>query len=352
MAKKKVTLPNNFYELLENNDFEAFKKVFESCDIDAYERGATKTPAICIYGIPAQWIQWLIENGANIEAADTYGRTALWHHSSVNAAQKVRVLLELGADIHTTDTYQNSALHAASGKFEVTQLLTEKGADIFAKNSRNQTPLIHMLERCTNLDIPEVAKSANLLLKLGAKATKSAKEQVIRIGQNFEFHRERFNPDFLAETENGLEQLYTLFKVEPVAKRILHDGISPIVIPDDTFEKQFDFLWDLLVPSSGSAKTIQGEVIRISGKIRDEILRNAGGNWDKHFKKMLSAMTDYFQKGNALQNASLKKADELKTLLYEGDDDGENSLELAKLAVLWVKQNPTPIALEQVDYKR
>lgn len=264
----------------------------------------------------------------------------------------MHTLLELGADIHTSDTYKNGVLHAASGRFEVTKLLVEQGADIFAKNDRGFTPLQQMLHRCQNADIPKVVKSAALLLKLGEKVTKFSKEQVVRIGENFEFHRERIHPDFLKETENGLQQLYTLFKVEPVAKRIQHDGISPIIVPNEPLEKQFEYLWSFLVPSSGCAKTVQGEVIRISGKIRDEILRNGSGNWDKHFKKMLSAMLDYFQKGNPLQDKQMQRANELKTLLYEGDDDGENSFELAKLAVLWVQQNPEVIVLEKVAYNK
>lgn len=352
MAKKRATLPNDIYSILESNDFEAFKKVFDKCDINAYERDFIKKPMLCFYNIPVEWIRWLIENGANIEAADTYQRTALWYHSSVNNVEKVRILLELGADIHTADKYQNGVLHAASSRFEVVQFLTQQGADIFAKNNRNLTPLQEMLSRCDNKDIAQAAKTAALLLHLGEKVTKFAKEQVIRIGENFEFHRERINPDFLEETENGLQELYTLFKIKPVAKRIQHDGISPIIVPDEPLEKQFEYLWSFLVPSSGSAKTIQGEVIRISGKIRDEILRNGAGNWDKHFKKMLSAMIDYFQKGNPLQEIAMEKANELKTLLYEGDDDGENSFELAKLAVLWVQQNPEAIALDKVDYNK
>ncbi|MDO5106576.1 ankyrin repeat domain-containing protein [Capnocytophaga sp.] len=352
MAKKRATLPNDFSNILENNDFEAFQKVFEKCDINAYERDFIKKPALCFYGIPTEWMRWLIENGADIEAADTYGRTALWHHSSVNAVEKVQLLLDLGANINTADRYQNSVLHASRGKFEVVALLLERGADISAKNDRKLTPLQAMLSGCTNLDIPQVAKSAALLLKSGEKITKTAKEAVVRIGENFEFHRKNFNSELLEETDKALQRLYALFKVEPVTQRLEHDGVSPITVADAPFEKQFSRLWDLLVPSQGAAKTVQGEVVRISGKIRNEILRNASGNWDKEFKKMLSAMVDYLQKGNALSSAQMEEVNNLKTVLYDGDDNGDNSLALAQLAVAWVKQNETPIALGKVDYKR
>ena len=52
-------------------------------------------------------------------------------------------------------------------------------------------------------------------------------ERVKHIGQNFEFHRENFHKDSIPETDSALKKLYTLFNVEPVKERKIHDGISP-----------------------------------------------------------------------------------------------------------------------------
>ena len=60
--------------------------------------------------------------------------------------------------------------------------------------------------------------------------------------------------------------------VKPEEKPI-HDGVSPIQIPDEDDENRaFQMLWDFLVPSCGKAQTAQGEVIRIAGRVQHEFL--------------------------------------------------------------------------------
>ena len=44
MAKKKKTLPANFYELLEAKDLEALKAVFNECELNAYDRRSFNKP--------------------------------------------------------------------------------------------------------------------------------------------------------------------------------------------------------------------------------------------------------------------------------------------------------------------
>ena len=84
MAKKRITLPKDFKEILERNDVDELKAVFDGCDINAYERDSYKTPALCMYGISEEFIEWLVQHGADIEAANSYGRTALHIHAGVN----------------------------------------------------------------------------------------------------------------------------------------------------------------------------------------------------------------------------------------------------------------------------
>ena len=72
----------------------------------------------------------------------------------------------------------------------------------------------------------------------------------------------------MTETEAGLERLYALFDVKPAPKRKVHDGVSPIIVEDGPWQKQYDELWEMLIPSSGPAKTVQGEVIRITGRVQ------------------------------------------------------------------------------------
>ncbi len=141
-------------------------------------------------------------------------------------------------------------------------------------DSRNRTALRAILESCTNARLPRVVHSARILLDAGSPVPDDVAQLVTRIGTQFEFHRAGFNPDYLAETDAALSELYRLFDVAPVARRITHDGTSPITVRATDTDEQFDELWELLVPSGGSAATIQGEVIRLAGRIARELLTN------------------------------------------------------------------------------
>ncbi|MCM0665558.1 ankyrin repeat domain-containing protein [Flavobacterium tyrosinilyticum] len=354
MAKKKKTLPKNFSELIEKKDIEALKAVFDTCELDA-RGGYGKTTALSFWGIPNELIIWLVENGADLEAVDTYNRTAL-HQNAMIRTGKISTLLELGANIHARDNYGDTPLHFATGSgfnVDAVQKLIEYGADTNALNTYKQTPLERALVRANNIDLKNLAEISKILLKSDVEITQSMKNAVVRRGEDFEFHRENFNKDYLEETDHALKQLYEMFHVPPVKRRILHDGVSPISVTGTTWEKQFEELWELLIPSKGSSKTVQGEVVRISGKVRDEIYRNGGGNWNIDFKKMLDAFFIHLSSNNSLSDNELEKADLIiKYVRKNGDAEIDELNFLCELATKWVLANTTPILLSEPNYKR
>ena len=349
MAKKKKTLPKDFTELLAANDLNTLKAALSQCEPNAYDRYAFNKPALSFYDIPVELMAWLLEQGADINVKDEYGRTPLHYHAQVNNTVQLAFLLAQGADIHAQDTYGNTPLHFAEYHADAARLLIEHGADIKAEGDRRHDVVERMLSRLSSGEIARAAQAAAVYLQAGYKPTKLAKEQVVRIGEDFEFHRAGFNPEFLAETEAGLQQLYRLFAVPPVPKRIQHDGQSPIVLAGDTWEQRYEQAWVLLVPGSGQAGTMQGEAVRIAGKINDELLRNAMGNWDKEYRKMLTALGGYLQQGNALSASQLAEVAHISKHMLE--DDGTGSSRLCELATLWVCRNPELIALEKTTYR-
>lgn len=353
MARKRKTLPKNFDELIKENNIENLKKVFETCELDA-RGGFGKATALSFFNIPDELVVWLVENGANIEAVDDYERTAL-HQHTMALSDKVTAFLELGANINAVDKYGNTPLHFAAGSsFNISSVkkLIEYGADANVLNAEKQTPLERALSRANNLDMVNLVEISKILLK-NTKITQKMQDNIIRIGENFEFHRENFNKDYLLETDEALNKLYELYKVPPVKKRIIHDGVSPIIVSGTTWQKQFEELWELLIPSNGSAQTMQGEVVRISGKVRDEIYRNGGGNWNIDFKKMLDAFLVHLASHNALSADELEKATLLaKDIRQNGDAETEELNYLCELANKWVLLNPTPIQLDKPNYKR
>ncbi|QXU43179.1 ankyrin repeat domain-containing protein [Pedobacter sp. D749] len=347
MAKKKKTLPKNFDELITENNIEKLKKVFDTCELDA-RGGYGKATALSFFNVPDELIRWLVKNGANIEDVDMYERTALHRHAMARSG-KIDVFLELGANVNSIDKYGDTPLHFAAGSsFNISSVkkLLEYGADLNFLNGNKQTPLEKALGSANNSDIKCLAEISKILLQKDTIITEKMKNQIIRIGENFEFHRKNFNKDYLQETDDALNNLYEIYDVPPVKKRIMHDGMSPIIVSGTTWQKQFELLWELLIPSSGSAETVQGEVVRIAGKIRDEIYRNGGGNWNTYFKKMLDSYLIYLKSENTLSNDEIEKATLLvQEIRKSGDAETDELNFLCELAVKWVILNPAPIKL-------
>ena len=123
-----------------------------------------------------------------------------------------------------------------------------------------------------------------------------------------------------------------------------------------TEKEEFQSFWDLFVPPKGKAETVQGEVIRIAGRIEYEFLDNGCINWDEDFKKMLDAFLRYVQLGNGFSGDDLSAAELLVHLLKDNGDKGfiDDNLTtvLCSCAVAWVKQNPEAIPLLDADYIR
>ena len=354
MAKKRVTLPKNFDELLATGDVEALKAVYEKCELTAHDGRYSLNTALHFGGVPDELVIWLVEQGLDVNTPDYYGRTPLYKHAALGR-DTVKLLYELGGDIQKPDTYGSTPLHTAAGFFrpKIVSFLIEKGADANAKNVMGRTPLAETLATCRNINIVQAAEIAEMLIRAGAEATPEMAERVEIIGKDFEFHRENFNKDYLAETEAGLEKLYALFDVKPAPKRKIHDGVSPIIVKKGSWKEQYNELWDLLIPSSGPAKTVQGEVIRITGRVQDELYRNGGVNWDKDYRNMLKALPNHFASGTPLSEEELEETKELiSSIRAKGSDEDTITERLCELSVLWVSLNPDPLPLGEINYNR
>lgn len=354
MAKKRVTLPKEFKDLMDEGNIEALKAVYDRCELTAHDGRFSLCTPLHMGGVPDELVIWLVEKGLDINVPDYYGATPLYRQA-ILGRDTVKLLLELGADIEKPNTYGDTPLHMAAEFFhpKTVKLLIDKGADVNAKNDMGRTPLASVLMVCRGIYIAQTAEIASMLVDAGAKKTSAMKEKVENIGKDFEFHREGINPDYLEAADKGLAILYRLFDVKPVAKRITHDGSALILVKEGTWEEQYEELWSFLIPSSGAAKTVQGEVIRIPGRVRDELDRNGGVNWDRDYRKMLQALPQYLSLGIPLSDQELEETKELVAQVHGKDFDDEPRLDrLCQLALAWIKQNPEPLLLEKTSYKR
>ena len=341
MAKNR-TLPKDFEDLLKEGDLAKLKAVFEKCSLDA-RGGFSKQTALAFEDCPDELARWLIEQGLDISAVDSRGSTPLRSRAR-SWRGRIAGLISLGADVNQGDGEKGTALHAAAGAHheENVKILLENGARVDALDKLSMTPLEYALQMTSNATIERMAMVADLLLTAGASKRPAMKEFVTRIGTNFEFHRSNFNPESLDATSAALDHLYELFDVAQVQRRSMHDGISPIVAKASRWEDRHQELWQLLVPSSGAAQTVQGEVIRISGRIASELEGNGGVNWDEQFRQMTDAWLTHIKSGNPLSPA---ETDEAASLVKEIKGRNGDARRMCELATTWVMNNPKPVPL-------
>jgi hypothetical protein len=279
-----------------------------------------------------------------------------------------RLLIEHGADVDSEDHQKQTPLFDAAdqGNHEIVRLLLEHGADPchHSRNPDAPTALLNMLRHCTRIPREDKAITAEILVDaqrqkggLPPDERKLAQEYVKAKGHDYYANKESIVD--IQEKEQTydaiLGRLYRLFELPSEKPVVKHDGVSPIhvdvALPPN---QQFQFLWEYLVPGTGRCQTMQGEVIRIAGRVDDECRRNAGANWDADYQKMLKTLLTCFRYGNALNLRDMHAARKAVRVIVQVKACGgwDETEQLMQLAVKWVRLNPTPYPMGKVDYRR
>ena len=136
---KRKTLPKDFESLLKTGDVEALKAVFDGCDVNA-RGGVFKQTALAFNDCPDEFARWLVDQGADVSAPDSYGDTPL-HARSGHWQGRIGILLDLGADVHGGENARGTPLHkaAAVGNLRAVELLLAHGARVCPLDRRSGT---------------------------------------------------------------------------------------------------------------------------------------------------------------------------------------------------------------------
>lgn len=105
-----------------------------------WSQGRTRTPLhwAAQHG-HVEVVRTLIDNGANVNARDVFGRTPL--HLAVSHPRVIALLLEAGANVDARDSLSNTPLHRAVPSIESVDALIRAGADVRAENTSGNSPL-------------------------------------------------------------------------------------------------------------------------------------------------------------------------------------------------------------------
>ena len=351
MSEKLKELPPKMEGLLKDGNIEECKRLFLECEPNATW---TSSNIFSLVPMPREFAIWAKEQGADINFRDRYGKTPIFETARRDG--DISLLIELGADINAVDPDGCTPLHiaAARGCKKAVRALLKAGAEIDAQTKDYDgyghfTPLEQVLYEA---DLSSIGKYdiSKILLDRGAKMTDRSRQFVSAFSEVF--HRHNSGQKVSKSLQNqaaALENLCKLFEVECLKATAFHDGVSPILVTNFLgFKNNFKELWDFLVPENGRAQTAQGEVIRIAGRISDELMRNGGENWDEDYRNMLYTFRKYLDPSEEPD----EWLDEMIDALKDGDVHDGMIWRLRYCAISWVRENPEVMPLLEADYTR
>ena len=160
-----VTASASMADAAEQRDTAAIARLIAlGANVDARQADGMSALIWAAYHADADTVRQLIDAGADVEAANRYGVSALSVACTNGSGAIVEQLLDAGADPNTTRDGGETVLMTASrtGKLDAVPALIKAGADVDAKEHRGQTALMWAAAE-GHADVVEV------LIKAGAE---------------------------------------------------------------------------------------------------------------------------------------------------------------------------------------
>jgi len=361
-VRLRKTLPADIEQIIASGDVEAVAQAVARCEIGAYLRGSAYEPRLMHFPASEEITDFLLARGEDINSRDRYQRTPIHARVQSRCLDQIPMLIARGGDINARDTSDQTALFGVVERFPVADVsrMIAWGADpLVVADSRvyGKATLVESVVAWHNfLDTPRALAVIRLLLSVGApvgERVPTALRSMDRMRCTFLTHG---LPDHLSqsrvdEASAALSELCALFGVEQrEAQRAPVVGETLELDPSVPALRQYEELWDLLVPDSGQCRTLQGEVIRIAGRVGHE--DNGGINWDRSFGKLLDQYLRVVASGVSLPPDSLSRAEAAVASLKARSMNTGDVDEITTLAVEWVRLNPVLVELNLPDVGR
>lgn len=221
-------------------------------------------------------------NEIGVDATNEIGETPLTIAAYLGRIEMLKRIIDQtqNIDYKIQGKITESALLEACGqrRLESIKLLVDAGANLEQEDRFGLTPLSKIFTNTFSDPIP----SATYLVSKGAKIT----ERVINMGTSW--NKEKFT-DFLKTINLQLDNVLTASE-ESVITPKEEDRTDPSldinhlynIVNQKNYFETAKLIWKKLVPKSGQAETVQGELLRAIEKLRDEAQRNGNINFRKN----------------------------------------------------------------------
>ena len=358
------TLPADIEQIIASGDVEAVARAVERCEVGAYLRGSAYESRLMHFPASEEITDFLLARGEEINSRDRYERTPIHARVRSRCLDQIPMLIARGGDINARDTSDQTALFGVVERFPVADVsrMISWGADpLVVADSRvyGKATLVENVVSWHNfLDAPRALAVIRLLLSVGAPVGERvpiALRAMDRMRCMFITHGlpERLSQEEFDEASAALSELCALFGVEQCeAQRAPVVGERLELDPSVPALRQHGELWDLLVPDSGQCQTLQGEVIRIAGRVGHEVYDNGGINWDRSFGALLDQYLIVVRSGLPMPPASVARAEAAVASLKGRSMSHQAVDDITELAVVWVRLNPVLVELNLPDVGR
>ena len=163
-------LNKNLIEALKKSDIKTVEKLIETgADVNAKDKDGGTALMYAARNGHTKTVEKLIELGADVNSKDKFGGTALIWVARNGRTENVEKLVELGADVNARDNGGWTALHWAAGHTETVEKLVELGADVNARDKSGWTALMHAASNGRT-------KTVEKLVELGADVNAKDKD--------------------------------------------------------------------------------------------------------------------------------------------------------------------------------
>ena len=358
------TLPAGIEQIIASGDVEAVAQAVARCEVGAYLRGSAYEPRLMHFPASEEITDFLLARGEDINSRDRYERTPIHARVSSRCLDQIPMLIARGGDINARDTSDQTALFGVVERFSVADVswMITWGADpLVVADSRvyGKATLVESVVAWHNfLDTPRALAVIRLLLSIGApvgERVPTALRSMDRMRCTFITHglTDHLSQSRVDEASAALSELCALFGVEQrQAQRAPVVGERLELDPSVPALRQYGELWDLLVPDSGQCQTLQGEVIRIAGRVGHEVYDNGGINWDRSFGKLLDQYLSVVRSGLPMPPASVARAEAAVASLKGRSMSHQAVDDITELAVEWVRLNPVLLEMDLPDVGR
>ena len=278
-----------------------------------------------------------------IDAVNDLDETPLMISAYLGNINLLKIIIEefKSLNCNNAETFGVALLSACSHRqLECIQILIETGANIEQIDRFGLTPLSKIFTNTFSDPIP----SAKYLISKGAKIT----DRVIKMGMDWD--SEKFITFLDSQNINFDRSLIP--KKEAVETEIMDTTIDikelHYSINNKGYLETAKVIWRKLVPKSGQADTVQGELLRAIEKLRDEAQRNGNGNFSKNCHGILIKYLKKYLIDKAIftKEVVVEIKDNLKTLSKGNQPYTEDDIydRITNRIIDWYLENPKQLA--------